>query len=223
MKSTPKLKMIKETITQSKEKFQGQIKKFSKTPQGHSFAWVSLTVFTVSFFLVVAIRPTILTIAKLSREIKEKELADKQLDEKIKSLVEAQKIYAQYSQKIAMLDEALPQRSQFPAFAYFLEQVGDSLQITLDSLSFGKIEIIGKPAAVQNKDNVPYSKISFSVSTSGNYQNLKTFMETLENYRRLINIEATNFSEIKQKEESSPGQTLSLILSGSAYFEKELK
>jgi len=197
------------------------VKNFTQTPQGRSFAWISLTVFTISFFLLVAIRPTILTVAKLSREIKEKREAEKQLDKKIDSLVAAQKIYAQNSNKISLLEEAFPQNNNFPSLAYFLEKTAQENQVQISTLSFEKVVLAQPPSTKKTKNNNPYLEIGFTVSAQGEYNNLKSFVSSLENSRRLITIESSRISEGKNKNEEIPVSILSLSIYGKAFYEKE--
>jgi len=197
------------------------VKKITQTPQGRSFAWISLTVFTISFFLLVAIRPTIVTVAKLSREIKEKREAEKQLDKKIDSLVTAQKIYAQNSNKISLLEEAFPQNNNFPTLAYFLEKSAQENQVQISTLSFEKVILSQSDSTKKTKNNNPYLEIGFSVSAQGEYNNLKSFISSLENSRRLITIESSRFSESQKKNEEEIVSTLSLSIYGKAFYEKE--
>lgn len=198
------------------------LKKLTQTPQGRSFTWISLSFFTVAFFVAIAIRPTIITVAKLTKDIKENQTANTQLDEKINSLVEAQKIYAGNSHRITLLNDAFPERSEFPTLAYFLENAAQASLVKLNSLSFEKIDLSLKPSEDKKiKANQPYLTINFSLSSEGEYSNLKNFIETLENSRRLISIESSAIHQSKKKNAEETVPTLTLALSGKAFFKKE--
>ena len=207
------IKDQKATINPSHKTF----KQLAKTPQSRSFAWASLTILTICFFLLAAIRPTLITVAKLSREIKEKKEADKKLDEKIRSLVAAQNIYAKYSDKIFLLEKALPQENEFPNLVQLLENTAQFSQVEISSLAFSRIIFSGNLSR-NTKDVSTSRSIEFSLVVKGEYLNLMKFLLSLENSMRLINLESTLFSEAKGKiEEELP--KLSLNISGRAFYE----
>lgn len=210
-------------LNQKKKEKTGQ--KFMRSPQRSSYAWLSLSILTISFFLIVAIRPTVITIVKLIREVKEKEAASLLLDKKIDSLVIAQKVYAKNSQYLPMIDQALPKNSEFPLLADFLSNAAQSSQIELSTLSFEKIILKAAPSAKKPGEPTAHQTINFSTTAEGDYLNLKNFVSLLENSRRLIQIEATNVSEVKNKNKEENEEeiktTLRLAISGMVFFENE--
>lgn len=208
------------TVTNPKGQ-QTKDKRFLQSPQGKSFAWLSLSVFTVAFFLIVAIRPTVITITKLIKEIEEKEAASLLLDKKIASLVAAQKIYAENGQRLPMLDQALPEKSEFPWLANFLDSAALSSQVELSSLSFEKINLNFVPSAKESEKPPTHRSVNFSTNAKGDYLNLKNFVSFLEGSRRLIRIELAKVSETKKKDEGEINTTLQLNISGVMFFENE--
>ncbi|HUV72625.1 MAG TPA: type 4a pilus biogenesis protein PilO [Clostridia bacterium] len=179
-----------------------------------SFAWLSLSIFTVSFFSLMAIRPTLVTIAKLNREIKDKRLASQKLQEKIDSIIAAQAEQAKYVDFFPLLDEALPGKSEFPRLAYFFEQIASSSGVQLKTLSFERIE--SDPKSFQKRPLLVNS-FNFTVSATGQYLTLKEFLNQLEASRRILKTETAFFEEIKKEDFSE----LSLRVSGQASFEKK--
>lgn len=200
---------------------QARNKRFLQSPQGKSLAWLSLSVSTVAFFLIVAIKPTVITITKLIKEIEEKEAASLLLDKKIASLIAAQKIYAENSQRLPMLNQALPEKSEFPWLANFLDSAALSSQIELSSLSFEKINLNLASLAKQSQKPSSFQLINFSTNAKGDYLNLKNFVSLLESSRRLIRIELAGVSETKNKNEEEINTTLQLNISGVMFFENE--
>ena len=191
------------------------------TDQKKPLIWLSLSVSTVAFFLIVAIRPTVITITKLIKEIEEKEAASLLLDKKINSLVAAQKVYAINSQRLPMLNQALPEKSEFPWLANFLESTALSSQVELSSLTFEKIDLNPAPPVSQSQKPSSGQTINFSTNAKGDYLNLKNFVSLLESSRCLIKIELTGISETKKKEEEIINTTLQLNISGIIFFENE--
>lgn len=187
-----------------------EIKEKTKTPQTRSFAWFSITLFTISFFVIVAIRPTLLTIANLTKEIKDKKELNKEMTEKIKSIVAAQQAYANNIDALPLLNEALPERSEFPKLAYFLEQSALSSGVTLKSISFGKIDEEKKEGDIANI-------LSFNLAVEGEYPKLKNFLLDLEQSRRIAKIDTVSFGIIKKEGTNN----LSLTLSGIVFYQEK--
>lgn len=190
------------------------LRKLVQTSKARSYAWVSLTVFTISFFLIVAIKPTLVTIAKLNKEIKDKREVSQELQKKIDSIIAAQEEFAKNVDNLQLLNEALPEKSQFPRLALFLETTANAEGVVLNSLSFGKMEIETKSSPQARKD-AP-NLLSFQVGVTGDYLKLKNFLKNLETSRRLIKTESVSFSQIEVEE----NKEISLLVSGEVYFLK---
>lgn len=204
-----------------KEQYQRSRRYFVNIPRGprssqtRSFVWLSVTVFTIIFFLVVVIRPTLITIAQLNREIKDKTEANEQLQKKIDALVVAQEVYARNSDNLALLDEAFPEKSEFPRLAYFFEQTATASGVTIKSLNFERIG-----AASTKEQDAPSSSnqsLNFTLSVNGDYLRLKDLLKELESSRRILKITESSFSRVKKGEEFE----LQLFISGQAYFGKK--
>lgn len=183
------------------------IKKKTAVPQVRSFAWLSFTLFVVTFFIVVAIRPTLITIAKLNKEIKDQKELNKKMDVKIKSLVQAQQNYAKNIDSFSLLNEALPQRSEFPLFALFLENQASNSGVTVKSISFDQFN---------KKDNISSTSgfFSFSINTEGDYLKQKKFLQSLEQSRRITQIGSATFNQASEDE--IPKLTMSVT--GTVYY-----
>lgn len=203
------------------------LQRLAKDKKTRSFASLSMTIFAVSFFAIIAIRPTFLTIAKLTREIKEKREANVELQNKIKTLIAAQDEYVRNSDNIFLLDQALPKRSEFPLFAFMLEQTGLDAGVEIESFSFEKIFITKNTAPVVADIN--YSKLGFSLTASGDYFKLKDFVSKLEADKRIIKINKASFRLTKNKNDQLLNSTLAdqtstkivVSISGELYFEKD--
>ena len=186
--------------------------KITFRPKIRSLAWLSLTIFTICFFGIVVIRPTLVTIAKLTREIKDQKEASEKLQTKINSLVTAQAEYAKIVTLVPLLDESLPKSNNFPRLAYFLEETATSSAVEIKSLNFEKIVLKEDGKSTKNKN--PYNEIAFSIGLTGDYYNLKQFLTDLEASRRIIKIESFSIGEVKTKET----RAISLQVAGKAVY-----
>ena len=165
-----------------------------------SFSWLSFTILTVTFFALAAIKPTLVTIAQLTKEIKDKTEASQKLQQKINALVAAQKVYAKNINRLPLLDEVLPKKNEFPQIAVFLEGLASSSGVELRSLDFEKV-FAKKTISADNKDlNLSSTLLSISLGVAGEYPNLKEFLKGIETSRRVIKVESISFSQSKKAE-----------------------
>lgn len=166
-----------------------------------------LSLFTIAFFGVFAIKPTLTTIAGLFQELQEKRTVNQKLQEKINNLNQAQTNFAQISSSIYLLDQALPQNPSVSQLIWQLEILAQKSNVAIKSLGVESLEMQGKNPNSQNE-------ILFNLNLSGDYENLKTFLGSLESLRRVITVNSFAFSQSKKEE----AQTLTLNLAGKAYY-----
>jgi len=179
-----------------------------------SFGWLSFTILVITFFALAAIKPTLVTIAQLNKEIEDKTEANQKLQQKISSIVAAQKTYTKNINLLPLLDEVLPEKNEFPQVAIFLEELASSSGVELRSLGFEKV-FTKKTVSAENKDvNLSSMPLNISLGVAGEYSNLKEFLKGLESSRRVIKVESTSFSQSKKAEDWE----LSLQFTGNAFF-----
>lgn len=183
--------------------------------QVRTYTGVILSLLTVAFFSFFAIRPTLITIASLVKEIENKRMIAQKLQEKIDAITIAQAEYAAVSSEFPLVEEALPQEPNLPLFIRQLETLTVQNRVTLRTIQFSQVNLRGKLVAepdLVKKGEV--SKVTFSLSASGSYQNLKTFLQSLEDLRRFVVISSFGF-KTGEKEE---GQPLILSVTGDASY-----
>lgn len=174
------------------------LRKITQGSKNRSYLWLSLTIFTVCFFLILAIQPTLVTIAKLNKEIQDKTEASQKLQTKINSIVAAQNEFAKNSENFSLLDDALPEKSEFPRLAFFFEEIATSSGVSLNSLSFDGIE--ESVANPEGSVSPGTRQLNFSITVSGDYPKLRDFLITLESSRRILKIEKSTFNQAKKED-----------------------
>lgn len=190
-------------------RYAAAVKKSVQDRTTNRVIWVALTVFTITFFALAAIRPTLLTIAKLVKEIREQTETSQKLQTKINAIVAAQEEFAKNADSFPLLDQALPEKTEFNNLVFFLEDAASSSGSQLSSFSFTKINEIITTEQIQPK----VEALSFSVGINGKYENLDSFLKKLESSRRIISIDEATYGQ------SSDVQTgLSLQISGKASY-----
>ena len=179
-----------------------------KKKQARVYTGLVLTIFTVAFFGFFAIRPTLVTISGLFKEIKDKKEVVKQMDDKIAALTEAQMNYSQIEDELNLVDQSLPLDPDLTSLMKQLEALARASSVTLESVQYSKINLLGE---VEKEEG---QKAAFTLSLSGNYDSLKQFLHSLDNLRRVILVEGFSFSA-KTEEEI---QILILNVTAKAYY-----
>ncbi|MFZ5365752.1 MAG: type 4a pilus biogenesis protein PilO [Patescibacteria group bacterium] len=185
------------------------------------YTGLTLSLLTIAFFGIFALKPTVITIASLIKEVQNKREIDRQLQTKINALTSAQTNFALAGNSLTLIDDALP-GDPFPSqILYQLEFLAQQEGLTVRSLAVEPVTLLGEA-----KEKTPGKKIpgpdwvSFSLSLSGNFENLSKFVSSLEKLRRLVTIDSLTFAQSKSEEE----KVMSLSISGKTYFlpKKEL-
>lgn len=194
------------------QKYLSEAARLTETRKARVYTSLVLTFFTISFFALFALRPTLLTIAGLIADIKREEEISSQLGNKIQQLSLAQTAYSQVAPKLYLVDEALPTKTEFSSCLGNLEMAAGENEVSFTSLSFGEISINDKKEELQ--------EIDFETSLEGQFENLKSFLEKFFSFRRII--QSSQFALIKNEQETE--QSLSLSARLVTFFQaKKLK
>jgi len=174
---------------------------------------ILLSLATVIVFSIFALRPTLLTIAELIKEIETKNGTITVIDSKIDNLSRAQRLNDQQKANIALLKIAIPEEPSPDIFARQIEVFTQRNQTPLSSFSLGKTLILGektskspvpKVANEEDSSGVQSGRIGFSVQTKvgiTDYLKASTLLGEFEKMRRPVGINTFTFSAAEDKEE----------------------
>ncbi|MBU0572595.1 type 4a pilus biogenesis protein PilO [Patescibacteria group bacterium] len=187
-----------------------------------SFLELILTLVTISFFALFALKPTLLTIIELLKEIETKEETVDKMNTKIQNLQQAQTLYIQEGARIKLLETAIPDNPAPDLFVRQVEGLATSYPVNLLGITIGEITLLGDEKEKRSKDELQplpeESKgITFSISIAGSYQGVVNFLSALEDMRRPVKIDALNIIS-PQLEET---QNLVLVVTGRTPYLKE--
>lgn len=187
------------------------LSRFYQKKQVRVYTEIVLTLLTIIFFLVFAIRPTLITVAGLIKEIKEKRVIAEKLDQKINDLSLAQKEYQRIQKDLYLLDEALPLDSRLTVLVRQLEALARKDGAEILSLQFEKTKLKSENAVKPAQADEAYA-INFSIGVTGDYFQLKSFLYSLAQLRR-ITLTDSFLLQAKGKDEK-----LFLTLNGKASY-----
>lgn len=146
---------------------------------------LSSTLFLISFFILFAIKPTILTISKLVGDIKSKELMTKELKGKIDDVIAAQDLFSQVQEKYQLIESSLPTSPGFYQANFQIISLSQAKQIPLEKINY----------LVKESDTF----YTTSVSTASSYSTALSFLSDLLRNRRLIGLDNFTFSVDKEE------------------------
>lgn len=156
-----------------------------------------LSVGAVIFFAIFAIRPTLVTMSDLVKEIEDKRDLDQKLTQKIAALSTAQTSYLDVQDRLFLLEETLPSTPDLIQVVKIIEKVAVDHGVLIDSLTISEV-----PKEIA--EDVTFSRLrknSFpiSMSLSGDYANVRSFVQGLISYRRLFITDTVIFSTSEER------------------------
>ncbi len=181
---------------------------YKKREDLRMFLEIILSLSTISFFSIFALRPTFLTIAVLLKEINTKKETIIKMDTKIRNLQTAQNILSQESLRIPILELSIPQSPQPQNFVHQIEGIASSTEVEVLGIRVDETSLKGD---VPVKDQ---EMVGFSVSTAGSFQNLFSFLKNLENLRSPVKIDVLGISLAKKEQ----GNILTLVVTGKVPY-----
>jgi Tfp pilus assembly protein PilO len=185
------------------------------------FLEITLSLVTISFFAVFALKPTLLTIAELTKEIKTKEETVVKMDEKIQNLERGQQIYTQEQTKISLLKDAIPSTPVPDSFVRQIEGATTKHPITILGMSIGEVTLIGEEKAQKKSELEALPEgargVTFSISATSSYLDLAAFLSTLQNLRRPVKIDAATINS----SETDIGRFIVLVITGRTPYLRE--
>jgi len=197
-----------------------KLQSLATQPLAQASLTVVASLLTVILLAIFAIKPTLSTIARLTKEIQDKEKVNKQLITKTKALQKAQTTYEQITPEIPTIETALPPEPEFVKLEQEIEYLAWQRQVLLASGNFTGFVVAGnepeetRQKEVKKVEALAAKKINFNLIVGGRYQNLKEFIQDLENLDRLIVLESVNFT----KDTEIEGAELQLTITATAFY-----
>lgn len=178
-----------------------------------------LSLSTIAIFSIFALRPTLLTIAKLVKEIEVNKSTIEIMNTKISNLRKVQNLYNQEKENIDILNSALPENPKPDVFIRHVEGVSKKASVITSSMSLGEIALF-LPAGKERTDSKSsvfpkgVKSFNYSILSSSSYAQLFDFLTLLENVRRPVSIA----SVVLQPAEKEIAGSVNININGSVPF-----
>jgi len=182
-------------VTQYK-KYSQAITPFLQSPNTKNYSTVIFFFLVLAVFGWYAIRPTIQTILYLRREIKDKTAIDKQMDEKIYALIEANAAYENNQSLLSVLSEAVPYTPDALDIVSQMNRMAAEKGVMLSSLKMSGIPL-ATPSGSLSQKKKSFAEIPIQCTVEGPFLSTVVFLKELISLRRIITIQSMNFVPIK--------------------------
>lgn len=179
-----------------------------------------LSVFTVAFFILFAIRPTLATITVLQRRIQDQQEVDQKLDTKIRQLQTAQENLQTYANDLSRVTLAIPTDPDLSRVDREIEAIANESGIKITSLQYQPSPLVGDKLSLldESKATPPQGDrfVTFSLSAGGSQSQLTQFLQSLISLDRAVVLTQSTFSvpEIRLKEDFP----LLISIRGTIYY-----
>jgi Tfp pilus assembly protein PilO len=188
-------------------------------PKNRLYTAVIFSFLAIALFGWYAIRPTIQTIIYLQRDIIDKTTLDRQMEEKINSLVQAQASYEEAINLLPVLDDAIPDTPDAIDAIIQIKNLIATTQATLSSVRVSDVALVTNSLQAKTKQPAK-SDFLMTLTVSGIYQEVETFIQSLVTMRRILTIEQVAFIPSKETATVSQptGKIIKLTLQLKAYY-----
>ena len=182
-----------------------------------------LSLTTIIIFSIFAIKPTILTIIELNKEIQTKENTITEIKQKLIDLQKANDIMQNEAEKLARIETAIPSSATPENIILEMERLANKNSLQILNLSMSEVIIMGneklKKRGAETFEKLPLEadELPFTVSLSGSYQNLVLLISDIENQIRPVKIDSLTINTSTTEE----GKVLILTVAGRLPFVKK--
>lgn len=173
--------------------------------ENRAYTSVIFSFLAVSLFGWYAIRPTMQTIFTLKREISDRTFVDKQMEDKISALIEAQATFENVQNDIPVLTDALPRNPDPIGAATQLRGMADETGVAITGMSVPAVDLVSQTAKSAAASGGKIMNVPLTLSVSGTYAQVKQFLKGVMNLRRITQITDMSFSP---RTSASPSVTI---------------
>ncbi len=126
--------------------------KYKERADLRAYLEIFLSLITVSIFSIFALRPTLLTIASLIKEIETKNQTLEKMQTKIENLSKAQTLFDRERSKINILFTSIPDQPYPDVYARQIEGLSKKYGLEIIKITAGEAIILGKDSKEVDKD-----------------------------------------------------------------------
>lgn len=181
-------------VTDQFRRYYERIAPTLKKPHMRTSTTAVFSFLAMALFAWYAIRPTAQTIIYLRREIADKTALNEQMENKITALIEAQSAYETIVDRLPVLTQALPENPDGVILARQLRNLANISGASISALQIPSLPVLGSEATPGAKlaQLKPLEEYAISLTLTGEYSAIKTFIDGLLSLRRITNLNSVS-------------------------------
>jgi Tfp pilus assembly protein PilO len=191
-------------------------------PRNRVYTAVIFSFLAISLFAWYAIRPTIQTIIYLRREISDKSVLDKQMEQKIANLIEAQANYENIKDQLQLLDEAIPLNPDTLDAISQLQNLISTSGATISAIRVASVPLVAAgDENAKTKTTQPSHSYSINLTVDGRYSDLEQYLQEIINMRRILTVDQLSIlpdKDTTSQSSSESGSLLRLTIQLDSYY-----
>jgi Tfp pilus assembly protein PilO len=166
--------------------------------------WVILSLILLIVLLVLALRPTLITIADLVAKIEQQREISQRLEAQMLTVQQAATNLDAVRDKLDLLDSGLPKEAAWNELAWGLSGMATSSGLALDSIVINKIPLSPTELAGNKQETVIISTpqgiipVRFTIVATGDYEQIRRLVELVEKMRRISIIDRMQIDTTKE-------------------------
>lgn len=164
------------------------------TSAGKSFTLLGITILTIIFFVVFAIRPSLVKISEIQREVSDNNIYSQKLQNKIENLnkISNQIENGENSDKLDFFQDVFPNSNDVHELILNISSLASKNNLKFSAASTELDQILSDDEAGLNSNLKKY-KVLFNFT--GDANGFMSFVEQIASYPRAMNITSINMSK----------------------------
>jgi len=179
------------------------------------YGMLVFTIIALSFFGLFAINPTIATIVELRKKLADSELVNTQLEKKLLAMSSLQEQYSTIQPDLPAIYAAIPEDPETVRLLGQLQEIAKEQNVTITKLESLPVALKNDPKAPKKITESKDTAVSFSIETTGEYENLQSFLSALTAFERIVSITHITIS----RDSGDAEGTRSMIIEGRGYYQ----
>lgn len=180
----------------------------TKSKKTASYFTITVSLLTLSFFGLFAIRPTLVTAITLIKNVSDLKKINIEYENKIGSIIKAQSEFEKIRDNLPLVENAIPTTPIFNKLANGLEKFAQSSNLAITQLQIDNVPISKLPSSSK------LQKFGFNLIATGDYPGTLSFVQHLINWKRIVTI-----SSLEIIKEGGAQNNLRVLIKGVAYYE----
>lgn len=186
-----------------------RLKPFLDNKKKNTYLTAILSLLSLSFFGVFAIKPTLTTAVSLNRDIQDLKVLNAQYEEKITSIIKAQSAYEQIRDDIPLFYATLPKTPLSTKVLIEEEKIATSSNVIIEQIQIDSIPI----SKLENQTTL--QEFNLTMVVTGDYIDTYNFINHLLKSQRIVSIDELNL----EQQGSTTGGKLNVSLKGKSFYE----